>query len=385
MTEDRGGISSHAAKGRVRICSCTDRLRRGRITLARIVRSLNAIRMHTPPGAPQRALVFVVTAALAAGGCGNTGDKAPSAGGSHNSPSTARRRPLQRSRPAPLQLTYRSHFRLPAALRDPAAVGLGSGRYVLIGGLDSADVSSAEITVADSHRVLRQGTLPLAQHDAQGALLDGLVYIFGGGAASELDHIVSFDPATGSVTAAGSLPRAQSDVAVTAGDGTAYIIGGYDGIAWLTTILAWRPGEPVKVVGRLPVGLRYAAASTVGGQVIIAGGSTPAGASNAVLRFDPATGRVSRIGRLPAPTTHAAATTLGGFVYVVGGRGNDVSSQQADVLSIDPRTGRVRPAGRLPMPLSDAAVLPIGHGLLVAGGLSPSGTQAAVGELTPAS
>jgi N-acetylneuraminic acid mutarotase len=305
--------------------------------------------------------------------------------GSHNSPGAARSPRLKRSRPTPLYLTYHPRFRLPAPLRDPAAVGLGNGRLALIGGLDSADVSSAEITVADTRRVLRQGTLPLAQHDAQGALLDGLVFVFGGGAASELDHIVSFDPANGLVRAAGSLPRAQSDVAVTASEGTAYIVGGYDGTAWLTTILAWRPGEPAKVVGRLPVGLRYAAASSVGGRVIIAGGSTPAGASDEVLRFDPVTGRVSRIGRLPVPTTHAAAATLGGFVYVVGGRGDDVSSQQAGVLSIDPRTGRVRAAGRLPMALSDAAVLPIGHGLLVAGGLSPAGTQATVGELSPAS
>jgi hypothetical protein len=337
------------------------------------------------PAAARRALVVVVTAALTAGGCGNTTAKPPSAHGSPNSSRTARRSRPTRSRPTPLRLTYHLRFRLPAPLRDPAAVGLGSGRFVLIGGLDSADVSSAEITVADAHGVLRQGTLPLAQHDAQGALLNGLVYVFGGGAASELDHIVSYDPANGSVGAAGSLPRAQSDVAVTASDGTAYIVGGYDGTAWLTTILAWRPGEPARVVGQLPVGLRYAAASSVGGQIIIAGGSTPAGASDAVLRFDPATGRVSRIGRLPAPTTHATAATVGGFVYVVGGRGDDLSSQRADVLSIDPRTGRVRPAGRLPMALSDSAVLPIGDGLLVAGGLSPSGTQTAVAELSPAS
>jgi N-acetylneuraminic acid mutarotase len=339
--------------------------------------------MYAARAPTRRALASAVAVTLLASGCGGTGAHAPSPHGSHNSPRAARSLRLKRTRPAPLHLTYHPQFQLPAPLRDPAAVALGSGRFVFIGGLDSADVSSAEITVADAHRVLRQGTLPLAQHDAQGALLDGMVYVFGGGAASELDHIVSYDPASGSVSPAGSLPRAQSDVAVTASDGTAYIVGGYDGTAWLTTILAWRPGERVKVVGRLPVGLRYAAASSVGGQIIIAGGSTPAGASDAVLRFDPVTGRVSRIGRLPAPTTHAAATTIGGFVYLVGGRGDDLSSQRADVLSIDPRNGRVRPAGRLPVALSDAAVLPIGPGLLVAGGLSPSGTQAAVGELSP--
>jgi N-acetylneuraminic acid mutarotase len=344
-----------------------------------------AVRMCAAQAPTRRGLASAFAVALLAGGCGGTSARAPSVHAAHKTARAARHPRLQRSRPTSLHLTYHPRFRLPAPLRDPAAVGLGNGRFVLIGGLDGADVSTAEVTVADAHGVLRQGTLPLAQHDAQGALLDGLVYVFGGGAASELDHIVSFDPAHGSVSAAGSLPRAQSDVAVTASDGTAYIVGGYDGTAWLTTILAWRPGRPAKVVGRLPVGLRYAAASSVDGQIIIAGGSTPAGASNAVLRFDPLTGRVSRIGRLPAPTTHAAAATLGGFVYVVGGRGDDVSSQRPGVLSIDPRTGRVRSAGRLPMALSDAAVIPIGQGLLVAGGLSPSGTQTAVGELSPAS
>jgi hypothetical protein len=47
----------------------------------------------------------------------------------------------------------------------------------------TAPMSPAQITVAEARRVLRLGTLPLAQHDAQGAVLNGLVYVFGGGAA----------------------------------------------------------------------------------------------------------------------------------------------------------------------------------------------------------
>ncbi len=35
-------------------------------------------------------------------------------------------------------------------------------------------------------------TLPLAQHDAQGALLADRMYAFGGGSTSERDHIISF-------------------------------------------------------------------------------------------------------------------------------------------------------------------------------------------------
>jgi N-acetylneuraminic acid mutarotase len=284
----------------------------------------------------------------------------------------------------PLTLVYRSRYLLPAPLKDPAFAVLGAGRFALLGGLDSSEVSSASIEVGDVHGVRTSTSLPLAQHDAQGAELGGMVYVFGGGSATELDHIISFDPSRGEVRTVGALPRAQSDVAVTATGGTAYVVGGYDGTNWLGTILAWRPGSPVRVVGHLPVGLRYAAASAVGGRILIIGGSTPVGASDAVYRFDPASGRVREIGRLPQPTTHASAATLGTFVYLVGGRGNTLGSQTADVLSIDPRTGAVRRAGRLPEPLSDTASLAIGGGIFVAGGLTPTSTVAGVGELVPA-
>jgi len=116
---------------------------------------------------------------------------------------------------------------------------------------------------------------------------------------------------------------------------------------------------------------------------LIVGGSTPNGASEAVYRFEPATGEVRQIGRLPQPVTHAAAATLGSFVYVVGGRGDNLDSQTANVWSINPLTGAIRRAGRLPQPLSDTGVVSLGGALVVAGGLSPAGTEAGVGELVP--
>ena len=286
--------------------------------------------------------------------------------------------------PRPLTLVYRPRYLLPAPLKDPAFAALGAGRFALLGGLDSSEVSSASIEIGDVHGVRTSASLPLAQHDAQGAELGGKVYVFGGGSATELDHIVSFDPSGGPVSTVGALPRAQSDVAVTATGGIAYVVGGYDGTNWLHTILAWRPGSPVRVAGHLPVGLRYAAASAVGGQILIIGGSAPDGASDAVYSFDPASGQVREIGRLPQPITHASAATLGAYVYLVGGRGNTLGSQTADVLSIDPRTGAVRRAGQLPEPLSDTASLTIGGAILVAGGLTPTSTSAGVGELVPA-
>lgn len=276
-------------------------------------------------------------------------------------------------------------YTLAAPLRDPAPVSLGGERFALIGGLNAADESTDEVDVGDLRATAQRATLPEAQHDAQGAELAGRVYVFGGGSFSELDHILAFDPAGATVQTVGQLPSAQSDVAVAASGGTAYVVGGYDGVSWKTTILGYRPGGSPRVAGTLPVGLRYAAATPVPGGILILGGSTPTGAaSDAILRFDPATGRVREIGRLPAPVTHAGAATLDGIAYLVGGRGTDLGTQTASVLAIDPATGRVTPAGRLPVALSDEGVAAVNGGIVLAGGLTASGaTSAQVSELRP--
>ncbi len=345
----------------------------GTISLARIA------------GIRRPLLLAVLLAAPAVSACGGSGTTTSTT--ASRSPAAHARTSLAAGAHAPparpATLVYRPWYKLPAPLKDPAFAVLGAGRFALLGGLDSSEVSSAGIEIADAAGVLHTGSLPLAQPDAQAAELGGKVYVFGGGSSTELDHIVSFDPARGAVSTVGTLPRAQSDVAVTAAGGTAYVVGGYDGTNWLNTILAWRPGSPVRVAGHLPVGLRYAAASAVGGRILVIGGSAPAGASDAIYRFDPASGQVREIGRLPQPITHASAAALDGFVYLVGGRGNDLGSQTATVSSIDPRTGAVAVAGRLPEPLSDTASLSIGGGIVVAGGLTPTSTVADVGELAP--
>ena len=283
-----------------------------------------------------------------------------------------------------MRLAYRRLYSLDAAVQDPASAALGGGRFVLLGGIDAADTSTANVVVADLRGALASASLPGAQHDAQAAALAGKVYVFGGGEFSQYDHILRYDPRVNSVSAAGALPGPASDVAVAGTGGAAYVVGGFDGTNWLDTIVAYRPGSAARVVARLPVALRYAAVTpTANGQVLIVGGSTPTGASDAIYRFDPASGTVRRIGRLAHPITHAGAAALGTTVYLVGGRGENLDSQTSSVLAIDPATGAVRHAGRLPEPLSDPGVVAVGGAIVVAGGRSLAGTQAAVGELLP--
>ncbi|MFL5961480.1 MAG: hypothetical protein ACJ757_01105 [Gaiellaceae bacterium] len=273
---------------------------------------------------------------------------------------------------------------LPAPLQNPSFATSG-GSVLLLGGLNSADVSVGSVVSAGFHGARVVGGLPSVRHDTAAAAIGNAVYVFGGGnGPSQLNDIVRVDRASGRSALVGRLPAASSDSTAAAIDGTAYIVGGYTGTRWLDTIVAYRPGKAARVVAHLPRTLRYAAVTAVGNRLVIAGGSLENGtATNAVLLYVPATGRVTRIGALPAPTTHAAAATLGNVAYVIGGRGASTGTPTTAIVAIDLARKRVRAAGQLRTARSDLAAATVGSRILVAGGKGAGGTVATISQLAP--
>jgi DNA-binding beta-propeller fold protein YncE len=269
-------------------------------------------------------------------------------------------------------------------LQDAAAAPSGAGA-LLLGGLNAADTSIADVRFVSRRRDAVRGSLPGVRHDAAAVSLGGSAYVFGGGnGPNQLDEIVRVTP-SGQARVVGRLPQPASDVSAAVIGGEAYVVGGYTGTRWLNTILAWRPGTTPHVVARLPVALRYAAVTPASGKLVIAGGSTPNGtASRVVLGFDPARRTLKAIAELPAPLTHAAAATLHGFAYVIGGRGATVGTAVGRVSAIDPTSGRLSSAGTLAEPRSDLAAVTVPGGILLAGGRGPAGTSATLGELVAA-
>jgi DNA-binding beta-propeller fold protein YncE len=261
---------------------------------------------------------------------------------------------------------------------------LDADHVLVLGGLDTADTSTDTVLLAGANGGRPLGRLPTALHDSAATRLGSSVYVFGGGTGTaQLDEIVRVN-AAGRTSVSGHLPAPSSDQAAAVIGGTAYVVGGFTGSRWLDSIVAWRPGMRARVVAHLPSPLRYAAVAAVGRRLVIAGGSLPTGsASDSVLAFTPASGRVVRIGRLPSPTTHAAAASLGEVAYVIGGRSADRNTPTARIVSIDPSTRRVRRAGQLPTATSDLAATAVRGTILVAGGRTPAGTTASLLELVP--
>jgi YVTN family beta-propeller protein len=197
--------------------------------------------------------------------------------------------------------------------------------------------------------------------------MGGRVLVFGGGPETGTDTVQSFDLATGSGRVLSHLPRALSDLSAAVVRGTVYLVGGFDGVSPQRTIYATSDGKGFRAVGTLPVGLRYAAVTSVGGVVIVAGGISANGAVSTVYSFDPATGKVSLIARLPSRISHAAAFALASEAVVAGGR-NLAGSAVGRVSAIDVRTGRVRALAVLPAPVADTAVATIGGATWLVGG-----------------
>ena len=186
---------------------------------------------------------------------------------------------------------------------DPSYVANG-GRIVLLGGLNAADTSvdtgspPATGAVARSAGCRPRCTTPPRRCSAAASTSSAAAT-----GASQLDEIVRVDPRSGTRHARRPAARRRAPTPTAAAiGGTAYVVGGYTGTRWLDTIVAWRPGHTPRVVAHLPHPLRYAAVAAVGKTLVIAGGSLENGtASDAVLAFTPATGRVTQARHAAGP------------------------------------------------------------------------------------
>ena len=267
--------------------------------------------------------------------------------------------------PPPLRV-QRAAFRLPAAVQRAVAIAW-RGKIVIAGGLDANNSSAQGVFLLDptSGRLRALGTVPLAFHDAAGAIVGQRLLIFGGGSAAGTDAVQAFDLGTHAATVIGHLPRPLSDLASAQIGDTTYLVGGYDGRVPRGEILATHDGRQFTTVGQLPVGLRYPAVAAVAGRLVVAGGETASGLSKAVFSFDPGTRAVTEIGLLPQSVGHASAVVVGDTAYIVGGRTTAGTTGRA-IVAVTAQS--VRQVGGAAIPVADSAIATLGSTTFLVGG-----------------
>jgi hypothetical protein len=318
-----------------------------------------------------RSAVAVAALVLLAG-CGTSPVAHTSAGPSSASSSSPSSLPTTA---AHRQLVVRTlPWRLPKPVGREAVVAVGS-RLVVAGGLVAGDQSTAiayRLDPTNGHiQPLR--SLPVPVHDTAGVLLGGLPVVIGGGNAREQDAVQV--RRRGSWTVAGHLPQTRSDLSAFSVDGRVLVLGGYDAVTpAVASVLASRDGVSWKVIGTLPVAVRYAAGVVQGGTIWLFGGERSGVQQGAVQRIDPATGQASVVAHLPRPLGHASAVALGSRILLMGGRTGSTSTT-SQMWWFDPATRRFTRAGKLPAPLTDASVGVVGGVGYVVGGESPGVTD----------
>lgn len=272
----------------------------------------------------------------------------------------------KKSTPAVVLHWHRAPFNLARPI-EGLTVTEGIGDILAIGGWSGR--SLAGITALGPHPVAVSLTLPV--HDAASAVLNNTLYVFGGGSSVPIKSIQAI--ALGSTVAATPppLPKPLSDLSALTVGHQAYLVGGYTGSAYNPLIYRWAPSSGATVSAVLPQGVRYAGVAWYQQHIIVAGGLTARGISNAVYAANPITGSVHVWPALPVPLEYDTAAVLNGSLFVVGGRSSNGILDQA--WRYDPSQRKWVAATPLPVATYYGALINYGGHLYYLGGRTPTG------------
>lgn len=325
-----------------------------------------SVRIARPMG-PLRGTALVLLLLFAGGLSGCGGGSSPGAGGGPargGSPDAS---------PPPRLAAEAVGRRLPAPLSGEAAVSEGR-RVLIIGGVDSSDVSTSSVLAFDPSRagLAPAGELSRPLHDVAAVVVPAGALVFGGGSSETTDTVERLRPGS-SGTVVGRLPRPASDLSAVRVGASAVVIGGYDGTQPLSSVLRTADGRSFSTVAQLPVPVRYASLALGGGTIFVLGGELADGLdSDRIQAVDLADGTASVVGRLPGPLSHASSVELGGRTYLLGGRLAGRTTDQ--ILRFRPGSADAVKVGRLPSPVQNAAAASVGRSAYLFGGLDSQGT-----------
>jgi N-acetylneuraminic acid mutarotase len=230
---------------------------------------------------------------------------------------------------------------------------------------------------------------PIARSEAQGAVVGGKLYAFGGfytGTTTTARSDV-YDPAADSWSRLPDLPEQVTHSPVVVDGTTMWLIGGYVGNhPGPATRSVWRFDTVARTFSRapdLPAPRGAGGAAIVGRELHFFGGTNRVAGSTAdpdqpdhwVLALDGGTSWTSRA-PLPNPRNHLAGAVVDGLIYAIGGQhnGNEDTGLQSDVHRFNPATNTWTKMASLPKARSHSVAVVRDGQILVLGGTNPGNT-----------
>lgn len=203
---------------------------------------------------------------------------------------------------------------LPQPTHDAAAALLGRTVYLFGGG--AATSTATVVRVSLGGKAADAGTLIEPLSDLGAVAVGGKAYLVGGYTGTQFaSAILRYSPASDTVVA--RLPQGLRYAGVAALGGTIYVAGGLSTSGPTRPVYAVTPGRKPRRVAMLPKPESGAALAALKGTLYYVGGRK-------VLAIDPRTGKVTVAAHLPVSLSNATATTIGSEIVVAGGGTNGV-------------------------------------------------------------
>ncbi len=206
--------------------------------------------------------------------------------------------------------------RLPRPTHDAAAALVGSSVY-LFGGGEAASWPYVVRVAPGTGAAVSVPPLDEPLSDLGAVTIGGRAYLVGGYTGTQFaTAILRYDPTQGTGVVA-RLPQGTRYAGVAVVDRTIYVAGGLTAAGDSRAVYAVSLGGRVRRIAALPLPEAHAALAPLGGMLFLVGGRR-------VLELDPRTGKVTTAARLPASLADPTATTVGGEIVVAGGGTNGV-------------------------------------------------------------
>jgi N-acetylneuraminic acid mutarotase len=222
---------------------------------------------------------------------------------------------------------------------------------------------------------VRKQDMPTARRWPAACVVDGIIYVIGGGGmfSPDLNAVEAYDPKTDTWVAKAPLATARSGVCACAVDGVIYAIGGATGtisagnLRRTTTMEAYDPKtDRWTRKATLPTPMGWGAACAVNG-VIYAFCIKDAAA------YDPTTDRWTRKASIPSWSLRclgASFSAVDGIVYLLGGEISPTAGGYDLSLAYDPEQDGYIGKRKVPMKCDSAAAASIGGKVYLTGGAS---------------
>lgn len=213
--------------------------------------------------------------------------------------------------------------------RDGATYAVVNNKVYLFGGIGGISnerriLTSVEVYDIATNRWSYLPSMKTAREGASVAVLDGKIYLFGGGADSDTnDHYnlsEVFDTKTNTWTVLPSMKFKRLNATSTVLDGKIYIFGGSDGRQFLTNGEVFNPATNTwSLTASMNAPIYRAGSAVINGKIYLFGGDSGPNNSNSGEIYNPQTDSWTSLPPMLTPRTSAGHVVMDSKIYLIGG------------------------------------------------------------------